>query len=54
MVKIQLKKNKIHPGQQAKLKISIDKTVKGNNGEEKIILITNDPVFPSKEIIIKR
>ncbi len=53
-VKIQLNKNKIHPGQQAKLKISIDKTVKGNNGEEKIILITNDPVFPSKEIIIKR
>ncbi len=53
-VKIQLNKNKIQPGQQAKLKVSIDKTVKGNNGEEKVILITNDPIFPSKEIIIKQ
>lgn len=53
-VQVQLNKNSIHPGQQAKLKITVKNDPNRKVKEEKVLLLTNDSSLPNREIIIKR
>ncbi len=53
-IQVQLNKNSIRPGQQAKLKITVKNDPNRKFEEEKILLLTNDSSLPNREIIIKR